>query len=208
MPFNSFDFFVFLPLVFIFYYLVPGRFRNVLLLIASLVFYSFFGLKFFLIVLAAVILNYHLGILLSYREGRNRIKKSIGLTRLHWLDNLINIFTTFILVCLTWIFFRSNSMAQAWQICKSVVHAWPSFDHDYFGKYILNIGLQPSSLLILAFALCLLIATDLLSGKRDILQLVSGIHPVIRYTLYYIFILLIVLFGIFQESSKFLYFSF
>jgi len=99
-------------------------------------------------------------------------------------------------------------MAQAWQICKSVVHAWPSFDHDYFGKYILNIGLQPSSLLILAFALCLLIATDLLSGKRDILQLVSGIHPVIRYTLYYIFILLIVLFGIFQESSKFLYFSF
>ncbi len=72
MLFNSLSFAVFFPTVFIAYYLVPSRFKNVLLLIASCFFYMMFVPKYILILFALITADFYLAQALEKREGLQR----------------------------------------------------------------------------------------------------------------------------------------
>lgn len=62
MVFSSVEFLLyFLPIFFIFYALTPTRFRNVLLLMGSLVFYALGELHYLLLLVMSVIVNYFIG---------------------------------------------------------------------------------------------------------------------------------------------------
>ncbi len=66
MLFNSVNFiFLFLPVNLLIYYLLPVRFRNVFLLFASLIFYSWSGVSLSLILLFSLLANYVFGRLIS-----------------------------------------------------------------------------------------------------------------------------------------------
>ena len=73
MVFSSAIFlFIFLPVTFLAYHAVPGlKAKNGLLILASLVFYSFGQPRYLLLLLASVVLNYTAGLLLQ-REGAYR----------------------------------------------------------------------------------------------------------------------------------------
>ena len=58
MQFNSLDFFWFLPVVVILYYLLPGKFRWILLLVASYVFYMSWNAKYALLILGSTLADY------------------------------------------------------------------------------------------------------------------------------------------------------
>lgn len=75
MVFSSTIFlFIFLPIVFILYYISPWmRVRNLLLITASLVFYAFGEPLYVLIMLGCVILNYIFGRLLSGGRGNRKL---------------------------------------------------------------------------------------------------------------------------------------
>lgn len=75
MVFSSTIFlFIFLPIVFILYYITPWmRVRNLLLITASLVFYAFGEPLYVLIMLGCVILNYIFGRLLSGGRGNRKL---------------------------------------------------------------------------------------------------------------------------------------
>ena len=55
--------FVFLPIVLGLYFLCPKRFRNIILLVASLVFYAWGEIRYLLVMLATILVNYILAIL-------------------------------------------------------------------------------------------------------------------------------------------------
>ncbi|MDD6161100.1 MAG: MBOAT family protein, partial [Oscillospiraceae bacterium] len=81
MVFSSMPFvYFFFPLVFIAYFMIPNRvWRNTVLLIASLVFYSWGEPKFVALMLCAVLVAW-LGGLLLHRfgeQGRLRLKKLV-----------------------------------------------------------------------------------------------------------------------------------
>lgn len=66
MVFSSLNFiFIFLPVVLIMYYICPVRFRNAVLLMASLVFYAWGEPKYIIIMLGSTIFDYINGILLD-----------------------------------------------------------------------------------------------------------------------------------------------
>lgn len=66
MVFSSVEFLLrFLPIFFILYALTPERFRNVLLLAGSLVFYALGEPRYLLLLIVSVIVNYLIGILLG-----------------------------------------------------------------------------------------------------------------------------------------------
>lgn len=71
MVFSSISFlFFFLPLLFIFYFLVPKKFKNSVLLIFSLIFY-FFGEKWYVfLLLSSCFLNYICGILIDKKNKK------------------------------------------------------------------------------------------------------------------------------------------
>jgi len=65
MLFNSFSFFVFFILVTTFYFAIPHRFRWMLLLTASCVFYMFFIPVYILILVFTIVVDYFAGILIE-----------------------------------------------------------------------------------------------------------------------------------------------
>ncbi|HUC01315.1 MAG TPA: MBOAT family O-acyltransferase [Candidatus Paceibacterota bacterium] len=72
MLFNSFSFLVFFPVVVILYYLLPHRFRWILLLVASCYFYMAFIPAYILILLYLIVIDFFMGILIEKAEGRKR----------------------------------------------------------------------------------------------------------------------------------------
>ena len=58
MLFTSYEFILFLVLVFLLYYLIPKRFQWILLLIASYVFYSYTGIRYLAYILLTTISTY------------------------------------------------------------------------------------------------------------------------------------------------------
>ena len=73
MLFSSNTFlFGFLPAVVVLYYLCPRRCRNVLLLVASLIFYGWGEPKYVLLMLVSILLNYFCGLAAARQQSRQR----------------------------------------------------------------------------------------------------------------------------------------
>lgn len=71
MIFSSLFFLVvFLPLLLVFYILLPNKCRNVVLLIASLIFYAFGEPRYVLIMLSSILFNYIMGLLIDKGKAR------------------------------------------------------------------------------------------------------------------------------------------
>ncbi|QIE60630.1 MBOAT family protein [Rasiella rasia] len=111
MLFNSFDFAIFLPIVFILYWFVCKRSikaQNVLLVIASYVFYGWWDWRFLFLILFSTLVDYSIGLALA-KESRQRKRKmllaisvfvNIGLLGFFkyynfFLDNFVQAFSFF-----------------------------------------------------------------------------------------------------------------
>ena len=73
MVFNSVVFlFCFLPLALLLYYITPGRAKNAVLLLESLVFYCWTGIEFLPLIACLVVFNYLWGLLTSAARAKLR----------------------------------------------------------------------------------------------------------------------------------------
>jgi alginate O-acetyltransferase complex protein AlgI len=111
MLFNSFEFAIFLPIVFCVYWSVPSRkiqSKNIVLLISSYLFYSFWDWRFLSLILISSVIDYTVGIAI-YKEKRTSVRKlllaisiitNIGLLGFFkyfnfFAENIIHTFTLF-----------------------------------------------------------------------------------------------------------------
>ena len=78
MTFTSFHFVVFFPLVILLYYLLPARYRWMLLLAASAFFYWVFSWQCLALLFGMSVLNYLIGLRIISNDGH--IRKSIYLS--------------------------------------------------------------------------------------------------------------------------------
>lgn len=90
MLFNSIDFAVFLPIVFLLYWFVLPRrtWQNALLLVASYVFYGWWDWKFLILIFLSTVLDYGVGVALSRTEDNVRRKLLLGVSLLFNLGSL------------------------------------------------------------------------------------------------------------------------
>lgn len=80
MLFSSMTFlWVFLPLCLIGYYLLNQRYRNIFLLIASLIFYAWGEPKYIIVMLLSIVINYVLGIAVSFYCKYKKIILFVGI---------------------------------------------------------------------------------------------------------------------------------
>lgn len=81
MLFSSIPFlYYFLPLVLAVYFLTPARFRNAVLLLASLIFYAWGEPKYVLLMLASILSGYGFGLLQERYRGQKGVKLVCGLS--------------------------------------------------------------------------------------------------------------------------------
>lgn len=80
MLFNSFEFLIFLPIVFLLYWFVfRGRkWRNLLVVIASYVFYGWWDWRFLFLIALTSLCSYGSGLLLEHYNGKRRIQKTVS----------------------------------------------------------------------------------------------------------------------------------
>lgn len=77
MVFSSLIFtFLFLPIVLVLYYLAQDKYRNYILLIASLLFYAYGEPKFILVMVSSILFNYGLGFLIDVCKKKEKSKSA------------------------------------------------------------------------------------------------------------------------------------
>ena len=80
MVFSSVSFlYYFLPIILIFYFLVPQKLRNLVLLIGSLFFYFYGEPRYILVLIFSIIFNYYSGRLIEKLTNKNIKKTQEGL---------------------------------------------------------------------------------------------------------------------------------
>jgi len=84
MLFNSVEFLVFLPIVFLLYWFVfkKLRWQNLLVVIASYVFYGWWDWRFLVLIVFTSLCSFLSGLLLEHYEGRRRLQKWISATNI------------------------------------------------------------------------------------------------------------------------------
>ena len=80
MLFNSFEFLVFLPIVFLLYWFVfHGRqWQNLLIVVASYIFYGWWNWRFLLLIALTSLCSYGSGLLLEHYEGQRRKQQLVS----------------------------------------------------------------------------------------------------------------------------------
>ena len=88
MFFNSIDFAIFLPIIFILYWFVTNKnlkSQNLLIVISSYIFYGWWDWRFLSLILFSTIIDYLIGVRLSNQENQNKRKFLL------WTSILVNL---------------------------------------------------------------------------------------------------------------------
>lgn len=123
--------------------------------------------------------------------------------RKHWWQLPV----TFILLCFTWIFFRANSIQDAVWIISRLF--WDiERPLNYLQTGISCIGISSTAALGMALSLLLLTLYDLASLKHDVIETFSRQKFFIRWPVYVLFLVIIILFAPKGVATEFIYFQF
>lgn len=84
MLFNSFEFLVFLPIVFLLYWFVfkPLRWQNLFVVVASYLFYGWWDWRFLILIAITTFCSFASGVLLEKYEGRLKIRRGISVANI------------------------------------------------------------------------------------------------------------------------------
>ncbi len=153
--------------------------------------------------------------ILSHKT-RKRMNEFTGITRIPWLFTLMQVFITYCLVTFAWIFFRANTIRDAIYIGGKMPAALASLGKMLIpghlnGAYIRSsLGEIPiyQSDLVLSFVLIFFLEmVHLVQRRMSIMAFVKSKPIVVRWTLYYGLLAVIIFFGVY-ENRQFIYFQF
>lgn len=143
------------------------------------------------------------------RKSRKKFYKKIGLSKHEKLLDAGRMITTFILVDITYIFFRADSLPQAAQVIRSIVS-----DSNFsvlFSETLFSYGLDWKDLLVAAVSLAVLWVVDLLQAKTDLADRVLALKLPLRWAVCLALIFSILIFGVYgpqYDATPFIYFQF
>ena len=152
--------------------------------------------------------GFYLIFALVTQKPREKFNQLIGLSRFKTLDNIFRKLTTFVLVAFAWIFFRATSFANATDIIKQLPKAFIDVKN-----IIIRHGALPftSDMKIkIGYAIFFIAFLELvhyLERNNNILSLVNNKPRLVRWSIYYTILLLIIFMGVFQQRT-FIYFQF
>lgn len=138
----------------------------------------------------------------KFKDG---IAKRLMLDKFPKIQNIIQIGITFALVNIGWIFFRANSLSDAFYV---VTHLFSNISLNIFNISGDDIGLGWAGLIIALSSLLIMESVHLMQERgRGIRQFLSAKPAAIRWSAYLAAIILILMFGSFK-SAAFIYFQF
>jgi D-alanyl-lipoteichoic acid acyltransferase DltB (MBOAT superfamily) len=131
---------------------------------------------------------------------RARIYKMLGMREDNILRNASMLVCTFILTCAAWVFFRAQSLPDAWYILSHLGTNW-----DLGAIKTPNFLLRQFPAAVAA--IITLEAAQLVNSKFPVGKSISALPTLLRWPAYASFIFGVILFGVYR-SSQFIYFQF
>ena len=132
----------------------------------------------------------------KYREGFNRW---IGLQKYPALYKFVQVFVTFVLVYVSWIFFRANNVSEALFILKN---------HFLFGgDQVVNLFKIRADFAISFIAIGVLILIDFMEERFELSFRLNRLPGVQKWAMLVFFICVLFVFAVWNETD-FLYFQF
>lgn len=120
------------------------------------------------------------------------------------LHNYVRVAVTFLLICVAWVFFRANNLADAWYI---LTHLGQGLDRVFRPGFTLKIGLDRYESKAAALSIGLMEFVHVIQRHRHIRHMLSERPLWLRWLVYCALFLGIVLLGIFNQQ-QFIYFQF
>jgi D-alanyl-lipoteichoic acid acyltransferase DltB (MBOAT superfamily) len=153
--------------------------------------------------------GFYLVFALMTKNYRERFTHFIRLDRLPSLNRLTQIIITFVLTNFAWIFFRANTLSDAFYIIKHTFTGLGEslssvFQHSHI---ISKLGVSKSEVIIGLSAVILMETVHIWQYKTHIRDWIRTQPAFLRWTLYYAIIIVILYYGVY-EKRQFIYFQF
>lgn len=128
----------------------------------------------------------------------------------NFVVNFFRIIITFMLVAFAWIFFRANTISDAFYIVGHLFNDIGRItDAQYIYEMFNNFGLQLFEILLVAGAILILMLSEMISYKsEDIDKFMDKVPFVFRFAYYYVLVIIIFGIGVFSGGGQFIYFQF
>lgn len=128
---------------------------------------------------------------------RNNFDKITGFNRFPKLNKLTQILLTFILACFAWIFFRANTLPDAFLIITKIFHLKGSVYYE-----------NPIDLLLCISVIIMLLAIEIKwEYYHDKFSFFNNTNWIVRNLSYAVLVIIILLIGVF-DGGQFIYFQF
>ena len=127
--------------------------------------------------------------------------------RLHAMLFIVTVPATFLLVCFAWIFFRAATLQDAFYVIRNMFTGIGS-PYTYIHDCALQLGLTFRNLVFHCLPLIPLFLFDLASLKTDVIALISRQRFFIRWPVYILLLLVILLFSEKGVTTEFIYMQF
>lgn len=144
------------------------------------------------------------------KSVRDWLVEKLHLNREVASHKIYKVLTTFVLLDVTWIFFRADGFKQALRMIKSiftVYNPWIFFDDSLY-----NLGLDRKNFQLMIFSILILIIADFVKWKGySVREWVYKQERWFRWAFYIISILFVLIFGVWgpaYNESAFIYFQF
>lgn len=128
-------------------------------------------------------------------------------TRKKGIPGFLSLAVTFIAVCFAWTFFRANTLEEAWRMLSTGFHNIGNFS-EYLKTAVICLDLSYGHMIYICIPLLLLAIYDYASTKTDVIAYISSRKVWVRYPVYILFLLVILLFSDKGVSTEFYYFQF
>lgn len=133
---------------------------------------------------------------------RQMIKTSIKL-------KVLQVITTFSLVSFAWIFFRANTVSDAFYIITNLfndITKW--FTIRYVYGVVTSMGLTLFEFIIAFISILILIIYELLSIKMPLYKKINSSNVILKTIFYSALVIVILTMGVYHSESQFIYFQF
>ncbi|MCD7777418.1 MAG: MBOAT family protein [Clostridiales bacterium] len=137
-------------------------------------------------------------------SGRRRRIIPIGI-----ISEIISGVITFCLVAFAWIFFRANTLGDAFYIVSNLASDLGRItDAQYLYETVLSWGLGFYPLLLVLGSIGILFVIEAVSYKENIVKLMDRLPFIIRFCFYFGLVFIILGIGVFDSGTEFIYFQF
>ncbi|GAB4286280.1 MAG: MBOAT family protein [Ignavibacteriaceae bacterium] len=144
---------------------------------------------------------------------RNKLNRIFLIDKVPWFNNLKRTVLTVLLFDFSLVYFRSQSLSDAFYITSHFFDGFKDlirnfFSESYWRSLISAFGMSEFDVSIAIASILILFGVELLQERINLLKYFNSRPRVLRWSFYYIIIIVLLVFGAYNTSQQFIYFQF